>query len=96
MCDIGEIMMGLFDKQTILFKGTNQFLYEGYQQELRDKGIRFKAYAIDKHLKGGCCGLNCDAGLNKASYTYSIMIKDKDINAAQKLISHFKVVPEVE
>ena len=93
---IGEIIVGLFEKQTILFKGTNQFLYEGYQQELRSKGIRFKAYSIDKQLKGGCCGLNCEACMNKKSYTYSIMVKDKDTDAAKKVISQFKVMPEID
>ena len=88
--------MGLFKKQTILFKGTNQFLYHSYQQILRNNGIRFKAYATDNQLQGGCCGLNSGNGPRKSSYTYSIFVKEKEAMVAKELISQFKATPDIE
>lgn len=88
--------MNLFEKQTIHFEGTNQFFYHGYQQILRNKGIRFKAYATNNQLNGGCCGLNSDTGSKKVSYTYSIIVKEKEAGAAKELISQFKSTPDIE
>lgn len=88
--------MGLFEKQTILFEGTNQFFYHGYQQILRNNGIKFKAYATDNQLQGGCCGLNSGNGPKKSSYIYSIFVKEKEIRIAKELVSQFKVTPDIE
>ena len=88
--------MGLFEKQTILFEATNQYLYHGYQQILRNNSIKFKAYATDNQLQGGCCGLNSSTGPKKTSYTYTIMVKEKEVEAAKKLISQFVVTPDIE
>lgn len=88
--------MGLFEKKMILFEGSSQLLYHGYQQILRNNGIRFKAYATDNQLQGGCCGLNSGNELKKSSYTYSLFVKEKEIKFAKELISQFKATPDIE
>jgi hypothetical protein len=88
--------MGLFEKQTIIFEGSNQYLYQGYQQILRSNSIRFKAYATDNKLQGGCCGLNNCNDPKNTSYTYMIMVKEKQVAAAKELISQFAVVKDDE
>ncbi|MDW7658389.1 MAG: hypothetical protein SCM11_14570 [Bacillota bacterium] len=86
--------MGLFEKQTIIFEGTNQFLYHEYQQIMRNNGIRFKAYATDKRLQYGCCGLNSGTVPKKACYSYSIFVKEKEARIAKELVSQFKATPD--
>ena len=81
--------MGLFKKKTILYEGSNQDLYQGYQQILRNNNIWFKAFATDNQLQAGCCGLNSGT-LRKASYTYTIIVNDKESAIAKKLISQFE------
>jgi hypothetical protein len=88
--------MGLFEKQTKLYEGTNLFLYQGYQQILSKHGIKFKAYKVDNRLQGGCCGINSGNGLNKSSYTYSIYVKEREIGAAKELISQQTTTQDVE
>lgn len=88
--------MGLFEKQTIIFEGSNLYLYHSYQQILRSNSIRFKAYATDNKLQGGCCGLNNSNGPQNTGYTYMIMVKEKQAVVAKELISQFAVVKENE
>lgn len=87
--------MGLFEKQAIIFEGKNQVLYHDYQQIMRKNGIKFKAYATDKQLQAGCCGLNYGNGPKKSSYTYSIFVKERDIKTAEELINRFDETPDI-
>lgn len=88
--------MGLFEKQTILFEGTNQFLNHRYQQILRSNGIKFKAYKTDNQLQSGCCGLNSGIGPKKSSYTYTIFVKEREVGAAKELIGQIKATQDIE
>ena len=83
--------MSIFEKQIILYEGRNKLIYQGYQNLLRNHDIRFKPYATDDQLKGGCCGLNSKNGSHQVTYTYTIFVKSKDAKTAQELISQFKL-----
>ena len=87
--------MGLFEKQTILFEGTNQFLNHRYQQILRRNGIKFKAYKTDNQLQGGCCGLNSSNGPKKSSYTYTIFVKEREVEVAKELITQLDTTQDI-
>lgn len=78
--------MSIFEKQIILFEGKNKLAYQGIQDKLREYNIKYKAFATEDQIMGGCCGLNCGTCRQKASSTYSIFVKAKDAETAKELI----------
>lgn len=85
--------MSIFEKQIILFEGKNKLAYQGIQNKLQECNIKYKAFATDDQIMGGCCGLNCGTCMKKTSSTYSIFVKEKDAGAAKELIKQLNLLP---
>jgi hypothetical protein len=85
--------MSIFDKQIVLFEGKNKPAYQGIQNILREHNIKYKAFATDDQIMGGCCGLNCGTCGQKTSNTYSIFVREKDAETAKELIKQLNLLP---